>query len=168
MMTLRYIHHVTLQTAHVARQYRGDVSDDAVRVVSAMLDEMLSGRQPDVPGFPDFWLSGTQEGHTLVATIWTGMRADGRIPVLTSMTCLKSRAGPGAWRAIHDGATLPYNTDPTNPPSAPWTADRLEIGYFDIAAAAMARGERGLWTGDFARCLAWAWAERRKRSGTDD
>lgn len=154
----RYIHHVTLQTGHVARQYRRDVSDEAVDAVSALLDSLLTGGQPAVPGQPEFWVSGVHEGKVLMVTLWTGMRDEG-IPILTSVTCLKSRASPAAWRVIHDSATVPYVTDPTNPPPAPWTADRIETGFLPMAEAAVQRGETSLWTGDFARCLAWAWME---------
>src|SRR5690606_8342415 len=80
----RYIHHVTLQTGHVARQYRRDVSDEAIEAVSALLDSVLTGGQPAVPGFPDFWVSGSHEGRVLVVTLWTGMRDEG-IPILTSV-----------------------------------------------------------------------------------
>jgi len=154
----RYIHHVTLQTGHVARQYRRDVSDEAIEAVSALLDSVLTGGQPAVPGFPDFWVSGSHEGRVLVVTLWTGMRDEG-IPILTSATCIKSRASPAAWRALHENAVVPYQTDPDNHPPAPWTADRLETGYLPMAEAAVQRGETSLWTGDFARCLAWAWME---------
>lgn len=154
----RYIHHATLQTGHVARQYRRDVSDEAIEAVSALLDSVLTGGQPAVPGQPEFWVSGVHGGKVLMVTLWTGMRDEG-IPILTNVTCLKSRASPAAWRALHESAVVPYRTDPNRHPPAPWTADRLETGYLPMAEAAVQRGETSLWTGDFARCLAWAWME---------
>jgi|HigsolmetaAR202D_1030399.scaffolds.fasta_scaffold13436_5 hypothetical protein len=154
----RYIHHVTLQSGHVARQYRKDVSDAAINAMSALLDSILTGGRPAVPGYPDFWVDGAHEGRVLVVTLWTGMRDEG-IPILTSATCIKSRASPAAWRALHESAVIPYRTDPNDYPPAPWTADRLEVGYLPMAEAAMQRGENALWTGHFARCIAWAWME---------
>lgn len=154
----RYIHHVTLQTGHVARQYRKDVSDEAIDRVSEILDSLLTGGKPAVPGQPEFWVDGAHQGKVLTVTLWTGMRDDGD-PILSTVTCLKSRSSPAAWRLIHDSATVPYVTDPTNPPPAPWTADRIETGFLPMAEAAAMRGEKSLWTGDLARCLAWAWME---------
>lgn len=153
---MRYIHQVTLQTGHVARQYRRDVSAEAVAAISEMLDSLLTGGRPSVPGQPDFRAHGTHIGPALVVTLCTGRR-DAPVPVLTTMTCLKSRASRGAWEAIHQGVLMPCVTDPSRPPPAPWTADRLEPGYLPLAEGAVLRGENSLWTGDFARCVAWAW-----------
>lgn len=156
-----YIHHVTLQTGHVARQYRREVSDEAIVSITKMLDAVFADGKSAVPGFPGFWVSGVPDGRSLTITLWTGA-GDNRLPILTSTTCLKSRSSIGAWRALHDSATLPYATDPSDPPPAPWTADRLEIGYNVLAGNAIARGEASFWTGNFARCVAWAWAEYKK------
>lgn len=157
-MVSRYIYHVTLQSGHVARQFRRDVSDAAIDAVSALLDSLLTGGKPAVPGQPDFWIDGAHQGRVLTVTLWTGMRDDGD-PILSTVTCLKSRSSPHAWRLLHDTANIPYVTDPDNPPPAPWTADRLEAGYLAMAQGAIQRGESSLWTGDFTRCLAWAWME---------
>lgn len=95
-------------------------------------------------------------------TLCSGPR-DNPVPVLTSMTCLKSRSSPAAWQALHQGVLLPCVTDPSSPLPAPWMADRLEPGYLPMAEGAQLRGEARLWTGDFARSLAWAWVAYSSR-----
>ena len=51
-------------------------------------------------------------------------------------------------------ATTPVVTDREKPPRTPWQADRIEAG-------ALLHPDAIGWTGDFSRCLAWAWSEYR-------
>lgn len=43
---MRFIHQVTLQTGHIARQYRKDVSAEAVAALSDILDSVLTDGHP--------------------------------------------------------------------------------------------------------------------------
>lgn len=147
----KYIYHVTMSSGHVAKQYRRDIMDEVIADLSETLDGILQGAYMPVPGFADYLVNGTHTGSNLIATVWSGPR-DSLRPILTTATALKSRSSPKLWRLMHDQATTPFVTDPAAPPKAPWTADRIEVGMLYSMSASS-------WTGDFARCLAWTWAE---------
>ncbi len=150
-----YIHHVTLQTGHVARQSRAEVGDAAIAALSDLLDSALTGGRPAVPGFVTYAVTGAQQGRDLVATLWRG-----DAPILTTAVALRSRSAPALWRLLHHGRD-DLATDPESPPPAPWCADRLEVG-------ALLHREALAWTGDYARCLAWAWVAYRTGGHADD
>lgn len=151
---MTYIYHVTLNTGHGARQYRRDVGEAAIAALSDTLDGVLQGAHLPVPGQPDYLLNGRHSGHDLIATVWR-VPWDKRAPILTCGTALKSRSASALWRMLHERPSLPLVTDPTRPPSAPWQADRIEAGAL-LDASPMT------WTGDFSRCLAWAWHDYRE------
>lgn len=149
-----YIWHVTLNSGHTAKQRRRDISDAAIAALSDTLDGILAGGRMPVPGFDGYLINGSHSGHDLIATIWAGPW-ERRAPILTTATALRSRSAPALWRLMHDQATLPLATDPERSPSAPWQADRIEIGAA-VHPAAVA------WTGDLSRCLAWTWQAYRE------
>lgn len=148
-----YIHHVTLNTGHVARQRRDHISEEAVAALADTLDGILQGAHMPVPGFPGYLINGRHHMHDLIATVWHGPW-DQRIPILTTATALKSRSAPALWRLLHDQSTVPLATSSDGVPPAPWQADRIEAG-------AALHPDALSWTGDLSRCLAWTWAEYR-------
>jgi hypothetical protein len=150
-----FIEHVTLNSGHSLRQSRSGVSDAAVAALSETLDGLLQGAVMPVPGNPDYVLNGGHSGYDLWATIWRGPWPS-RAPILTTGTALKARSAPRLWRMLHDTATMPCVTGRGAVPPAPWQADRIEAGALDHPEAIV-------WTGDFARCLAWTWYEYRMR-----
>jgi hypothetical protein len=150
---MTYIWHVTLNSGHGTKQFRADISDEALAVLAVTLDGILQGARMDVPGCPGYLISGTHSGHDLITTIWRGPW-DERVPVMTMATALRSRSAPALWELMHDQATAPLATRRDKPPAAPWQADRIEAG-------ALLYQDAMDWTGDFSRCLAWAWAEYR-------
>lgn len=149
----KYIHHVTLNTGHVARQERAAISDGAIAALADTLDGILQGAHVPVPGCEGYLINGSHHAHDLIATVWRGPW-ERRIPIITMATALKSRSSPALWRMMHDQSTVPLATRADAPPPAPWQADRIE-------APAMAHPDALEWTGDLSRCLAWAWAEYR-------
>lgn len=151
---MTYINHVTLNSGHMASQRREDVGEATIAALSDMLDGLLTGARLPVPGQPSYLLSATQTGHNLIVTLWRGPW-ERRQPILTTATALKSRSAPGLWRMLHETSSVPLATDPASPPSVPWTADRIELGAL-LDASPLA------WTGDMARCLAWAWHSYRR------
>lgn len=148
---MTYIWHVTLNSGHVAKQSRSDIMEEAIAALADTLDGMLQGNHVDVPGFPGYIVNGSHSGHDLIATVWRGPW-DKRVPVVTMAVALRSRSAASLWKLLHDKSTVALVTSRENPPAAPWLADRIEVGaaiHHDALA----------WTGDFSRCLAWAWAE---------
>ena len=148
-----YIEHVTLTTGHNVRQFRSGVSQAALAAVTETLDGILEGAVMLVPGCPGYLVNGGHSGHGLWATVWHGPWPS-KEPILTTATALKARSAPRLWRMLHDTATTPCATRREAVPPAPWLADRIEVG-------ALEHPEAMEWTGDFARCLAWAWYEHR-------
>lgn len=153
-MVTNYLHHVTLTTGHVARQRREDISDAAVEAVSEMLDGILQGAHVAVPGQPRYRANGTHHGRDLIVTLWAGPW-EARSPILTTGVALKSRSAPRLWRELHahpETLPMPLATAAEAPPPTPWIADRLEAGAIQHTDALA-------WTGDWSRCLGWAWME---------
>lgn len=150
---MSHLHHVTLTTGHVRRQARDEVGEDAIAAVAELLDGILQGARMPVR-VPGYLVNGRHLGRDLITTVWRGPWEDRR-PVLTTGVGLRSRSAPRLWRILHDHQeTLPAPlvTDPGHPPPVPWVADRIEIGaalHPDVLE----------WTGDWARCLGWAWAD---------
>jgi len=148
---MTYIQHITLTTGHTTRQRREAVTDAAIFAVMDILDGALQGGIMAIPGRPGYLFSAAHVGRGLVSTIWR-CPVEERVPVLTMGTVIHSRGAAPLWRMLHEDSSLPVATDPQAPPRAPWQADRLEIGALEWPEAMS-------WTGDFSRCLAWAWLE---------
>jgi hypothetical protein len=138
-----YIHHLTLNTGHVAHQYRVMVSDEAVAAVSDVLDAALQGGRPGIPGCAGYHLRASHQGRNLVATVTAGDGPDAPAILITGV-CLKSRDAPGMWSKVMQRAG--------QHPPVPFCVDLLPSAA-DHHLDAMA------WTGDWSRCLAWAWLE---------
>lgn len=147
------LYHVTLMTGHVARQSRDDVSQDAIDVVAELLDGILQGAHLPLP-VPGYLVNGTHFGRDLIATVWRGPWVT-RVPILTTGVGLRSRSAPRLWRELHahpEALPAPLATDVNAPPPVPWIADRIEAG-------ALLHTDALAWTGDWARCLGWAWMD---------
>lgn len=157
-MPARYIHHVTLGTGDVRRSPRSDVADGVVAALRPLLDRALAGEHAPVPGQPGYTMTGGVHGRCCMVTVWRVVPdtvGPERVPVLSVGVGAHSRCGAYLWRAMHERADLTYATDPARCPPEPWCADRLDVG------AAVYREALG-WTGDLARCIAWAWIEMRE------
>jgi hypothetical protein len=150
---MTYIWHVTLNSGHVAKQERSNISEEAIAALADTLDGILQGAHLQIPGVDNYLVNASHHGHDLIATVWRGPW-DRRAPIVTTATALKSRSAKSLWELMHDQSTVPLRTDRGRPPTTPWQADRIEVG-------ASLHPDALSWTGDFSRCLAWSWAEYR-------
>lgn len=139
----RYILHATLNTGDVVRQNRADAT---IATVAALIDSLLIGGAPDLPGFAGYTVRGANSGRNLIATLYTGADL-----ILTTAVCVQSRSSPRLWRMMHDSANA-LATDPARPPTAPWIADRIEPGAADHIDAKVCISR-------WSRALGWAWME---------
>jgi hypothetical protein len=154
-MAARYIAHVTLTTGHSRRSPRSEVSDAAIDVCARLIAGFAAGQvsepQP-IPGAPGYSVSGRTGGRCMIATVW----ADGPPSelVVSIGVAEHERCGATIWRALHEVSHLPTMTSPDEQPRAPWCGVLIE-------PAIVAHQDAARWLGDFERCLAWAWLERR-------
>lgn len=154
-MSDRYIDHVTLTTGHSRRSPRREVSAEAVALCQDLIARFATGKVSEpvpIPGPLGYSVSGRAGGKCMVATVW----ADGPPSelVVTIGVAEHERCGAAIWRTLHDVAHLPTMTSRDEQPRAPWCGVLLE-------PAIAAHVEAMEWMGDFERCLAWAWLERR-------
>ena len=149
------MHHVTIQSGHVALQARHEVSDFAVATVGKMFDGILAGKHVPLHACPGYVVSGTRSGSALIATLWH-VDKRGRVPVLTTGVALHECDSSRLWDSLFlTGNSLCGTAGPT--PPTPWIADRLELGLcsLDLHMSIDLMG----WSGDWARTLGWSWAE---------
>jgi hypothetical protein len=145
---MRFIRHITLTTGHTRDSFAGEISPEAIEVCTALIDQMIVGKRPPIPGFQSFRISGVSYGRCFVATVWSGNE-----PIVTIGIANHSRCGAETWRALHKSAALPCATQSDEYPQAPWCAARLEPHCMFYPDAMN-------WLGDFERCLAWAFLEK--------
>ena len=159
-MTDRYLHHVTLTTGHVRRSPRSEVGAGVVeRLTPYMLDAIREREIPvALPAPPGYsmtaWAPG---GRCLVVTLWHAATQ----LILTTGVAAHSRCGARLWPMLHQ-PQYELATDAATVPAEPWCADRIE-------PAALLHREALEWTGDWSRCIAWAWIEHvetRSRSAS--
>ena len=150
----RYIRHVTLTTGHVRDSWRQEISDEAIRACQTLITQITAtvGALAQIPGVGDYHLSGVASGACLVATVWSGAPS---VCIATIGVAGHSRCGLHLWRELHRWGETPVVTDPDRCPTEPWVAAALDAGIARHPEAAH-------WLGDFERCLAWAWIERRR------
>jgi hypothetical protein len=147
-----YLNHITLETGHVHRSPRADISAETLQFVTPHLMRAIE-RGEDVilaPGETgEFVLRATAAGAFLLATAIS--RRHG--PLITFGVAPRSRNAGRLWESLHQGRTV--ETHRGDVPAAPWLAARMETT--NVLALASAR-----WLADYSRCLAWAWIESRK------
>lgn len=141
---MRHIRHVTIDTGHVRDCPRSDVPDHVVAALAPLVVRMADGEEVDVPGGarPACTMSMRSWGRSATITV----RGPGRVPLVLLGLADHSRAGARLWRDL--------GGDPDRCPAEPWCAMRLLRGL-------AGEPEAWDWLGDLARCLAWAWVERR-------
>ena len=143
----RYLWHLTLDTGLGRRSERSEVGDAVVTTLSQQIAEMLDGLPVEVR--PGYGLSGAAARGALLATV-SGAHG----PLVTVAVAPSGRSSPLLWEQLRRSAPA-GETLPEDAPQPPWCAVR-------IYPAALARDEDAVrWLGDFERCLAWAWIERK-------
>lgn len=148
-MTPPTLSHCTANSGHVRVSPRSEVSDDTVDRLVTAIRRARRGRTNIPFEGGDVGLQVSVEGRCLLATVWRGTA-----PILTVGVAAQNDATSAhIWRLLYESAVPPLEvTVPTEPRGA-WCLDRIEIGASRETPAAMTM------TGDFARCLAWAWIE---------
>lgn len=136
--------HITVNSGHVRQSPRSEVEDHIVEMLIPLLRRALQGERVDVPGAESHTMSGGVDEDCCAVTLWAELRQHGPAPLLT--TYIAAADGPAAdrlWSRLR--SDLPQ-------PTAPWLADELRApAMIDLAALA--------WTGDWTRCVAWAWLQ---------
>ncbi len=147
---MKYLKHITMMTGHSRDSYRREIDPNALAEVAALLDAALlgeKGHRVRMPNVKDVDLVASQQGKALLATLYDSRS---KAPILTTGVALRSTASAGLWKMLVETSTVPVERMPA--PPAPWIADRIEIGAID-------RFDVMAWSGDWARCLGWAWVD---------
>lgn len=149
------LYHITLTTGQVRHSPRGEVSEEVVAQLRALLPRALAGEHVPLPApGPGYTITGGVHGRCCAVTIWHAIAADHHVPLLTTGIAPHSRCGTRLWQHLHDTAATPLQTRRDHVPPEPWCADRIEVGV-------VLDPEAMHWTGDYSRCIAWAWIELR-------
>lgn len=155
------LHHVTLTTRHVHWSAREEVSPgvlDQLRPLVAECERHGVTELPTPDGLMTLRRIAPAEPSRHVA-IWAVREPEG--PALATIAlAMRTRAGAGVWRQLHESARLELahvGMKPmasAEPPPAPWLAAVLHLpSLLPQPHAALA------WLGDLERCLAWAWID---------
>jgi hypothetical protein len=149
---MTYINHITLSTSHTRRSPRAEVSDETIRALRPWLRAAIEN-QDDYP-LPG--PLGACDGFVAQASIKDGalichvghMQSG---PLVTFGVATRSRQSGElwAWMCAQYGSKADLLV-----PGTPWCAVALHPAY------ALQHGISA-WMGDFERCVAWTWLERR-------
>lgn len=128
-MTARHIQHMTLDTGHSRRSYRGEVADEAIAALHDGLGIALSRvhHRVSIPGTSDYSMTATAGGKCLIVTAW---RDDA--PLVTLGVAGASQCGAHLWRLLHDVDRPPM------PPLAT-SGRKCNDAFADDAGAELAR-----------------------------
>lgn len=133
----KHLCHYTITTGHARQSPRSEVSDG----ILDFLAPLLATGEHEMPRFSEYRVRVTIEGSTLEATV-----SRGDTPLVTTFVVVDQAGLDRVLRATGCipavALTLPAALVETHPTLQ---LDRDAIG----------------WLGDFERCLAWAWIERR-------
>lgn len=136
-----YFNHITLNTGHMRKSYANEVDKRVYFVVKRLLKDAMTPTGAVL--FEEYTVKTTKVGASAITTIY----GPEGVPILTT-ACSKNDDG-SLWQTLHDTFAGPLATNANEPAPLPYVADRLEVG-------AMQHAEALAWTGDFARCFAWA------------
>lgn len=144
-MAGEYFWHVTVNTGDARQSDRSEVDPAALDDARAMIARALDYPETIPTPTGQCILSATGVGPVLMVT---ATAADARA-IVTVVVCLKSRASPRAWdMALRHVPDTPLG--PREWPDAPWLASIVWPGATPAEA---------VWSGDMARCLAWAFRD---------
>ena len=149
---MTFINHITLSTGHLARTSRADVADATIKSLRPWLKACMDYIDPyPLPGplgaRDGFVMSAGAECGGLVCHV--GHQIDG--PLVTFGVATRSRQSDElwAWMCAQYGSKADLLA-----PGTPWCAVALHPAF------ALQHGVSA-WMGDFERCVAWTWLERR-------
>lgn len=142
-----YLNHVTLSTGHTRRSPRAEVSSATIEWLNPWLSALLAegGTQPlPEPSLAAYSAAAHIESGGLVMTVF----CDGDA-IVTFGVAARSRQSAELWAYLCAGKPLLLSV-----PAVPWCAVALREGYLNHPDASG-------WLGDFERCVAWTWLERK-------
>lgn len=149
---VKYINHITLSTGHTARTSRADVTDDTITALRPWLKAAMDYVDPyQLPG-----PLGARDGFVMAASVThgglichVGQIDDG--PLVTFGIAERSRQSGELWAWL----CAQYGSrEALAAPATPWCAVALRPAY-------MLQHGVSAWIGDFERCIAWTWLERK-------
>lgn len=151
---MTYLNHITLNTGHLARVNREEVSSEATQLLGPWLKTIINTEETYPLPVEDWaWLGAkafVQDGG-LVVTVY-GRKPDigPRLPWVTFGVAQKSRHSNNLWGLL----VANFGAHPkAKVPSTPWCA----VAVLDTAP----KGIKILqMLADFERCAAWAWITR--------
>lgn len=171
-MRERWVYHVTMNTGHVRRSPRSEVSDGVIEMMLPLVDRALKGEHVPIPGDlepPGCTMTGGASGRCmslLVAGAPLSQEAFPQAPVGKPVPIVEvgvaehSRCGAKLWRALHEMARntgTRVSTSEDRCPPEPWVAALL------LSPGAAIYSDAMQWLGDFERCVAWTWIEMLSR-----
>ena len=143
---MTYIDHLTLNTGHLRRSWRGEVADNVVEHTRDLLaDAIQSGGDAamPVPGYR-LYVEPFGSRRAALCTVYRGAE-----PIATiGIAARPARALWGQLIALRH--RLAPEAPPLSEPQAPWCAVMVLPAIRDAVDALD-------WLGDFERCAAWAW-----------
>ena len=153
-----YIAHITLNTGHVTRIERGDVTGETLARIGPWLAALVaSGVQQPLPLSPlnDYTAAAAVAEGALMLSVFgrpivKGVFAGQRPPLVTLGVAKRSRHGAALWPVL---MRTPGIRPGLRQPAEPWCA----VGLWPTAGRDM---QAMHWLGDMERCVAWAWCSR--------
>ena len=144
---MSFIHHVTLNSGHARPSPRAEVADHVVSALQPLVAAEAETTLPILDTSYNLHIKRNDGAYLAV------VEDDEATSLITVAISRRNRNGAALWRSLHVWpGELATRAD--LPPDAPWLAARIEPDGF-------ADSELLTWVGDFERCLAWAWLERR-------
>lgn len=140
MRRINHINHITLTTGHIRQTTPDEIGKGWYFALNRIINDSFQSHAELLPGYT---LKSSRSGDTSIGTVYA--TADGA-PIITTL-CTNSNQ-PELWEMLHDTATLPLATERSNPPAAPYIADRLEVGASEHLDALK-------WTAGFSRGFGW-------------
>ncbi len=152
LINLMYINHITLSTGHLARTQRADVTDATIKTLRPWLKSAIESEDPyPLPGE-----LGSRQGFAMSASVdraglicHVGHQDAGQLVTFGVATRSRQSAELWAWLCAQYGSA-----EALTAPGTPWCAVALHPGL-------LMRPDAGAWLGDFERCIAWTWLEKK-------
>ena len=143
---MRKLHHLTIDTGHLAVTPRSDVSDEAIAWLQPIVDDEQG--LADVLWFDLIRLMGP-ERRPKGAAACTIHLGHGGPALVQCVICWRSEDAETAWTALSIPEIAPVTGRRLSVPSLPWLATKLLPGIESAPQEVVAM------LGDAQRCIAW-------------
>jgi len=158
-MATLFLDHLTLHDGSVRRAWLYEVQPQLLEHLRHWLADALERGHSRIPwARPICDLVVRAQGPDwLYATICN----EEEIPVATLAVAGNPDDAGRLWEALHKSAKVPLDSDAADVPGAPWLAVRREPGVRYVP-------DTEFWLPDFARCVAFAYLNRRPPAAPDE